>query len=300
MSTLEDKVVFITGAARGIGAQSARIAAARGARVALAGMEPERLSELQRELGDRHVWCECDVTDQAALDRAVGHTLGKLGRIDAVIANAGIANHGTVATSPANAVARTIEVNLIGVTRTVSAAVHPLIDSGGYFLLVSSAAAFGALPGMAAYAASKSGVEAFGEALRLELAHKGVAVGVAHPGWIDTDMVRDAKKDFATFGEMQRRLPWPLNTTTSIDVCAGAFVDAIERRKRKVYVPESLALVAALRWVTSSRVGAAVLTRQAKAQIPRLEAEVQALGRAFGSTCVETTVSGEGSASSAE
>ena len=73
----------------------------------------------------------------------------------------------------------------------------------GYYLLVSSAAALAAVPGLAAYAASKSGVEHFGNALRLELAHKGVAVGVAHPCWIDTDLVRDARDDLGAFDRLR-------------------------------------------------------------------------------------------------
>src|SRR5688500_2621423 len=72
---LAGRVVLITGAARGIGAHTARGAAARGARIALLGLEPHRLAALHTELGDRHVWHECDVTDQVSLDRAVAATV---------------------------------------------------------------------------------------------------------------------------------------------------------------------------------------------------------------------------------
>ncbi|HEX2091312.1 MAG TPA: SDR family NAD(P)-dependent oxidoreductase [Longimicrobiaceae bacterium] len=120
-SSLAGKVVLITGPARGIGAETARMLAAREARLSLVGREPERLAALAAELGGGHPWFECDVTDQAALDRAVAGTVEALGGIDVVVANAGIASNGTVAVGPVEALVRTIEVNLIGVVRTVSA-----------------------------------------------------------------------------------------------------------------------------------------------------------------------------------
>ena len=99
---LENKVVMITGAARGIGAETARRAAAKGARVSLVGLEPERLRALADELGDRAAWFEADVTDQASMDGAVAGTVAAFGGIDVVLANAGVGNSGTVAISPAD------------------------------------------------------------------------------------------------------------------------------------------------------------------------------------------------------
>ena len=113
--------MLITGPARGIGEETARALAARGARLSLVGLEPERLAALAAELGDGHVWFECDVTEQAALERAAEGTVEALGGIDVVIANAGIASNRTVAVGPVDALVRTIEVNLVGVVRTVCA-----------------------------------------------------------------------------------------------------------------------------------------------------------------------------------
>lgn len=287
MTNLKDKVVFITGAARGIGAACAKQLAARGARCVLAGMEPDKLSALQAELGSDHAWFECDVTQQSTLDSAVRGAVERFGGIDVVLANAGIANNGTIAVNPIDAVARVIDVNLTGVARTVSATLPSVISRRGYYLLVSSAAAFRPMPGMAAYAASKVGVEHFGSAVRLEVAHHGVGVGIAHPGWIDTDMVRDVKKDFSTFNEMLKRMPWPLNKTISVEECAAGFVAGIERRAEKVYVPSSLILIAGIRNLINSSFANSVLAKQAAEQIPQLEAEVKALGRAFGTSSVE-------------
>lgn len=294
--SLEGKVVFVTGAARGIGAETARIAARRGARLALVGMEPEKLAALATELGGRHTWAECDVTNQASLERAVEHAAATLGGIDVVVANAGIASAGTVSVTPVEALTRVIDVNLNGVVRTVATTLSYVTERRGYYLLVSSAAALRALPGMATYAASKSGVEQFGSALRLELAHKGVGVGVAHPSWIDTDLVRDAKHDISTFEQMLKRLPGPFGATTSVETCAEAFVEAMESRKNKLYVPRSLAFFSAIRPLLAGPLMDAVIRRDARTSVPQFEREVQSLGRAFGRQSVGF---GEKAASSA-
>lgn len=285
--TVAGKIVLITGPARGIGAETARQLAARGARLSLVGMEPELLRALAAELGAEHVWMECDVTDQSALEHAVETTVAALGGIDVVVANAGIASNGTVAITPVEALARTIEVNLTGVVRTVSATLPHVAARQGYFLLVSSAAALAALPGMSAYAASKSGVEQFGNVLRLEVAHKGVQVGVAHPSWIDTDLVRDAQHDLESFDEVLRTLPGAFGSVTSVHDCAAAFVKAIERRSRKIYVPGSLARLALMRQLFSSRMSEYLLGRHARRLVPKVEGELQSLGRSFGANSVE-------------
>lgn len=277
---LAGKVVLITGAARGIGEHTARLAAARGATVVLAGLEPERLAAVAAETGG--AWFEADVTDQAALDRAVAGAVERYGRLDAVVANAGIAPRGTIVVGDIEAMAHTVRVNLIGVMRTAKAAVDHLIASRGYLLLVSSAAAFAALPGMAAYSASKAGVEQFGNAIRLELRHRGVAVGTAHMSFVDTDLVRDAQEDLPQFQETLGKLPWPVGGVSSVEACAKAFVDAIERRRRKVYVPRAVGLVQAVRSVVGSPLSEAILGRGARTAIPRMEERVRTLGRAFG------------------
>ncbi|GAA4876430.1 SDR family oxidoreductase [Actinomycetospora straminea] len=283
-AALRDKVLFITGAARGIGEETARRAAALGAHVAAVGMEPERLEKLVTELGPGHTWAECDVTDQESLDAAVAQTVAELGGIDVVVANAGIANHGTVATSPADVIARVMEVNLIGVSRTVSATVAEVEKRRGYVLLVSSLAAFTALPGMAAYCGAKAGVENYGNALRFELAHRGIGVGTAHMGWIDTDLVRDVKADSSTFEDTLKKLPYPLGALTSVEDCADAFLEGIAKRKRRIFVPKAVALVAAMRPLTFSSLGDLPVLAQAKTMVPRLEEQFRKTGCTFGAT----------------
>jgi NAD(P)-dependent dehydrogenase (short-subunit alcohol dehydrogenase family) len=281
-SSLADKVVVITGAARGIGEQVARRAVQKGARVALIGLEPERLKALAGELGAH--WSPCDVTDQATVDFAVASTVEAYGRIDVIVANAGVANIGTVRTGPVESLVRTINVNLNGVVRTVSAALPHLVESKGYALMISSAAAFTALPGMAAYCASKAGVEQFGNVLRLEVAHLGVDVGTAHPIWIDTDMVRGFKEDMPSYREARKKLPWPTSTEVSVDDCAAMLIRGIEKRKRRVFVPRSIGLVQALRAIVLSPFSDAVIKRATGhgAMITAMEEEVKGLGRSFG------------------
>ena len=280
---LEDRVALVTGAARGIGEATARALADRGLRLGLVGLEPERLEALAAELGPDHTWVECDVTDQDAVDAAVRTVVDELGGVDVVVANAGVANHGTIRTSPVSALVRTIDVNLIGVVRTVSATLPHVVERQGYVLLVSSAAAFTAMPGMAAYMASKAGVEQFGNGLRLEVAHLGVDVGVAHMTWIDTDLVRDMKDDLPSFRRALTRMPGPLGAFTSVEECATAFVDAVEHRTRKVFVPGSLRWVESMRTVVLGRRAEVQLRRQAARLVPALEAETAETGRHFGS-----------------
>jgi NAD(P)-dependent dehydrogenase (short-subunit alcohol dehydrogenase family) len=284
---LDGRVVLITGAARGIGAQLARMVAARS----------ERLAALAVELGDEHAWAECDVTDQAGLERAVAEVVARLGGIDVVVANAGVAPYGTVAVAPPDALARTVEVNLIGVMRTVSATLPEVFARRGYLLLISSVAAFSALPGLAAYAAAKAGVEQFGNVLRLEVAHRGVAVGTAHPIWIDTDLVRDAREDLDVAGTT-RRLPGPLGRTYSVEECASALLRGIERRQRRVFVPRSMAILQAARTLLNSSVGDLVLRGPARTSVPEMEQRVRELGRSFGRHSMAQTRTGPGDSGS--
>lgn len=280
---LSGRAVLVTGAARGIGEHTARALAARGARVALVGLEADRLAALAGELGPQHRWFEADVTDQDAVDAAVAGAVDAFGGLDVVLANAGVANNNTVAVSPPAVVVRTIDVNLIGVVRTVSAALPHVIARRGYVCITASAASFTVLPGMAAYCASKAGVEAFANALRLEVAHKGVRVGTIHPSWIDTDLVRDQKAESQTFNDMLRELPWPMGQTTSVADCVAAIVDGIEHRRRKVFVPREIAVVAAARTLVLGPVGEFFTRLRARTAVPKLEAEAVS-GRWFGAS----------------
>jgi NAD(P)-dependent dehydrogenase (short-subunit alcohol dehydrogenase family) len=233
---LQGRTILVTGAARGIGAESARKLAARGAQVALAGLEPEQLERVAAECGPGAAWFECDVTDDAALEAAVDGTLSRFGAIDGVIANAGVAPAGMVRSMDPAPFERTIDINLLGVWRTVRLAVPHVVERRGYILIVASLAAFAHTAGMAAYTASKAGAEAFGDALRSELRHLGVDVGVGYFSWIATDLVAGAD-DHPVFGRARAELPGPLGKTYPVSAVGDAVVDGFERRRRYVVVP---------------------------------------------------------------
>jgi len=232
------KTVLITGAARGIGAETARRLARGGARLALVGLEPERLRELTRELGGDAFAVEADVRDAAAVRQAVEHAVERFGGIDVVIANAGVAYSASAERMPPAEVQTTIDVNLGGVINTVRASLPGLTASRGQLILVASLAAALQMPLLAAYSASKAGVHAYGNCLRLELAGRGVTVTVAYFGFIDTDMGRLAGGSrssahlLAAAGPLGRLLP--------VSKAVDAMITGIERRSRRIVAPKAI------------------------------------------------------------
>jgi len=280
MASVDGKVVFITGGAAGVGAEVARRLHARGARLLLTDVDAGALASFAAALGgDRVLTVTADVRDLPAMQAAVGAGVQRFGGVDVVVANAGIATYGSVLQVDPAAFKRLMDVNVLGVFHTVRAALPAIVERRGYVLVVSSLAAFTAAPGLAPYNASKAAVEQFANALRLEVAHHGVDVGSAHMSWVDTAMVRDTKTDLSTFGEMLSKLPYPVNVTTSVEKCGAAFVDGIEGRKTRVYCPR---WVGALRWLkplVSTRIGEAPIKKFVPDLLPRMDAEVVALGR---------------------
>ncbi|MET9631376.1 SDR family oxidoreductase [Lentzea sp. NPDC006480] len=228
------KVVLITGAARGIGAEVARQLAARGARLALVGLEKAQLEEVARQTGGK-AW-EADVTDWDVLERVTNEVAEHFGAIDVVIANAGIAATGFVRSMDPKAFERVIEVNLLGVWRTVRTALPHLIRSRGYCLVVSSLAAIVHIPGNAAYSAAKAGCEAFADSLRAEVRHLGVDVGTAYFSWISTDMVNSAD-EHPVFGKLRKGMPGVAGKKYPVRNVGRAVVRGVEKRAKAVHVP---------------------------------------------------------------
>jgi NAD(P)-dependent dehydrogenase (short-subunit alcohol dehydrogenase family) len=236
MRNVKGKVVLVTGAARGTGAGVARALAAKGAKVALVGLEAEELAAVAKECGpDAGAW-EADVTSWADLEKATAEIVARYGRIDVVLANAGIAATGFTRSIDPAAFERVINVNLIGVWRTVRVTLPHLIESKGYALLMSSAAAIIHIPGNAAYSAAKAGVEAFANALRAEVRHLGVDVGVVHPTWISTDMVNSAD-EHPVFGEMRAANGGLASKTYPLSVAVDLISAGVAKRARAVHVP---------------------------------------------------------------
>jgi NAD(P)-dependent dehydrogenase (short-subunit alcohol dehydrogenase family) len=236
-----NRTVLITGAGRGIGADAARRLARRGARLALLDLDAGALERVAAEIGIAQAAAfACDVTDTAQLDAAVTGAGERFGGIDIVIANAGIVTVGTVETIAPEDFERVIEVDLLGVWRTIRATLPQVIERRGYILAVSSLAAAAHAPLMGSYAAAKAGVEALANSLRGELAHRGTDVGVAYFGFIDTEMVSGAYEHPAA-AEANRRLERLAPTFVSRPLPVGrageAIVRGVERRARRVCAP---------------------------------------------------------------
>ncbi|MGV9348379.1 short-chain dehydrogenase/reductase [Streptomyces spiralis] len=274
-SPLRGRTVVITGAARGLGAALAHELARREARLALLGHEAPGLDALATSLPTATMAIEVDVTDPCGLDDAASAVRGRLGRPSAVVANAGIAEGGPFATSDPASWRRVVDVNLTGSAQTARAFLPDLTVTAGYFLQIASLASLGATPMMSAYCASKAGVEAFAHALQAEVAHEGVAVGVAYPAWADTDMIREAE-GFAALHELRAHMPPGVRNIRPADVVAARLARAVERRSTAVYIPAWLRLLQPLRWALPP-----VVLRLARRDLPRWDAgrPLRATGR---------------------
>ena len=282
MGSVNGKVALITGGANGIGAEVARRLHEKGAKLVLTDLDEVLLKEVATRLGeDRVVTATADVRDLAAMQAATTKGIERFGGIDIVIANAGIATSGSVLAVDPQAFKTLIDVNVVGVFNTVRAALPSVIERRGYVLIVSSAAAYAPAAGMVPYDTSKAGVEHFANALRLEVAHRGVDVGSAHMLWIDTPMVREGKADSEAMREMLRRLPGPLGKTTSVEKCGEAFLKGIENRKRQINCPSFVGLMRWLKPLLSSRLGESMTLKSVPELLPKMDAEVAAAGRSM-------------------
>jgi NAD(P)-dependent dehydrogenase (short-subunit alcohol dehydrogenase family) len=291
---ISGQVVFVTGAARGIGAAAAKQLAAKGAKLALVGLEPDELAKVAAECGPDAAWFEADVTDTAAIEAAVQGTVERFGGIDVVIANAGIGAAGFVRSIDPAAWERVVEVNLLGSWRTVRAGLPHVIERRGYVLQVASVAAIAHPPSMSAYCASKAGIEAFADCLRTEVAHLGVDVGVAYFSWIDTDMVRGADAH-PGLGELRKRISsGPMKKTYPLSDVAQAIARGVERRARHVTVPGWIRAALLLRGPL-----AIAADRQARREVPAVEAEMQAAIEREGAAAASAPVGAGGAADSA-
>jgi NAD(P)-dependent dehydrogenase (short-subunit alcohol dehydrogenase family) len=243
------RTVFITGAARGIGAAAAQRLHAKGANVALVGLEPERLAALADRLGERAAWFEADVTDADALQEAVDGAVARFGGIDVAIANAGIAFIGSLAHAPVEQVERTLAVNFMGVWRTDRAVIEQIMQRRGYLLNIASLAAVAHAPLMGPYTAAKAGVEALTDALRMETAASGARVGCAYFGFIDTDLVKAAYAQ-PSAQLSNARVPAFLRGPAPLSTAINAIERGVERRSARVWAPRWVGAMIALRGLT--------------------------------------------------
>lgn len=257
---LTDKTVLLTGGASGIGAAAARLLVARGARVALVDLDEAGLAAMAGELGeDRARAFPGSVTDRAQLDAIVAEVLDWTGSLDVCWANAGIAAEppATIATIDEAVFERVVEVDLLGVWRTVRACLPAVTAARGHFLLTASTYAFANGAVNAPYAAAKSAVESFGRSLRGELAGTGTTAGVLYPGWIETPIVQTSRHQDPIAMELTSiGFPGALGRLIPAPDLAEAAIRGIERRRPRTVHPQPWPIYSALRGLVNPLIDA--------------------------------------------
>jgi NAD(P)-dependent dehydrogenase (short-subunit alcohol dehydrogenase family) len=234
---IEGKVVLITGAANGIGRDTARRLAQRGARLALVDLDAEGVERAAAEIDGEAEPFVADVSERDSIAAAITAARERFGGIDVAIANAGISGTPQPSTLvPDEEFERIIRINLLGVWWTLSGVLPDVIERQGYLLGVASLAAAVPTPLIAAYGASKAGVHSIGRTLRFELAHTGAKAGTAYFAEIDTDMTRIAHK-VPIIERTLASIPEPLHRVQPVEVASKAVVRGIERRSRRICVP---------------------------------------------------------------
>jgi len=244
---LHGKVALVTGGARGIGLETARLLHDRGATVAILDLERADAEAAAESIGERTLALDADVTDPRAMDLAVGEVVQRFGGLDVVVANAGIApKPRPMSAMGSEEFERVIDVDLLGVWHTVRPALPQIIEHQGHVVVVASVYAF--MNGMMAapYAMAKAGVEALGRSLRVELAPHGASAGVAYFGFIDTDMVRDALAD-PIGRRVQDIAPGFMIKRLTPPVAGAAIVNGIERRAPRMIAPRWWAALSVMR-----------------------------------------------------
>lgn len=248
---LSGKVALVTGGARGIGFATARALAARGASVVIVDLNAEAVEAAAAQVHDtRALGLPGDVTDRGAMQQAVAATVERFGGLDVVVANAGVASRvATFRAMSSESFERVLDVNLMGVFRTVDAALPEIVRRSGHVVVVSSIYAFTNGVGAVPYAMSKAAVEQFGRALRLELVPHGASASVAYFGFIDTEMVHRAIDQDPLADAMLASLPKPLHKRLQPKAAGEAIVRGIERRQPRIIRPRRWVVMSVLRGI---------------------------------------------------
>lgn len=249
---LNGKVALVTGAARGIGFETARQMHMRGASVAVLDLDADEAQEAAERIGPRAIGLGGDVTDQSALMNAVATVVEDFGGLDVAVANAGIAQKqfATVRAISGEEWERVFEVDMLGVWRTVRATLPQIVERKGQMIVVSSVYAFANGMGNSPYAVAKAGVEQLGRALRVELRPHGASASVAYFGWVDTKLVQDTFKQEDSDRIRELSPEWLLKRITPEEAGAG-LVHGIEERAPRIFVPKWWRYVSALRGVVN-------------------------------------------------
>lgn len=247
---LAGTVVLITGGNGGIGAATTRALLGRGARVVVADIDPRTPSRAAELHPTNALGGVADVRDPASLEAAVALAVERFGRLDVVIANAGLlAKAATLRTTPTADLEATLAVNVTGVANTVTAALPHVIAQQGQVVVISSVFAFLNGMGTIPYAMSKAAVEQLGRGLRVELADRGVSVLTAYFSLVQTDMIARGVDEDPVVMELLGTLPKVMLARITPEQAAAAIVDGLERRAVRVVKPGVWRPVSALRGV---------------------------------------------------
>ena len=266
MTPIKGLIVLITGGASGIGAATARALKAKGAVPVLVDCDAQQLAATAADIGVAS-FC-ADVTDLAACEAAVAHTLNLYGRLNVVWANAGIASFGPLRLTDIDAWKRCVDVNVFGTLNIVRAALPFVIDQRGYVLATASVSSFAHPPGVSSYAASKAAVEAMCNSWRIELASYGVAVGTIYASWVQTKMVTEGDMHPA-FVRLKNTMPPVMSRTMPAQQAADMILRGIEQRARRIWIP---GWVRVLHWLR-----AALHTRTAEYPLLQAAPEMERL-----------------------
>jgi short-subunit dehydrogenase len=232
------KVVCITGASSGIGRALAAAFAREGARVGVLARREDRLRELCEEIraaGGTAEFAVADASDRIATREAIRSLSARLGPCDILVANAGVGATNTATDLNVDAAEKVIRTNLLGPMYAFEAVLPEMLSRRtGHLVAVSSVAAFKGLPTAAAYCASKAGLNAYMESLRISLRSKKIAVTTICPGFVRTEMTE------------KQKMIWVLEP----EVAAQKIVRAIERRKKVYCFPKRMrGLIELTRWL---------------------------------------------------
>ena len=236
---LNGKVALVTGAARGIGYETARQLHLRGASVAVVDLDPGQAREAAERVGEQALGIGADVTDQAAMQAAVAETVERFGGLDLAVANAGIAQSqvATVRGIGGEEWERVFEVDMMGVWRTVRAALPQIVERKGHIVVTGSIYSWTNGVLNSPYAVAKAGVEALGRGLRSELMPLGASAGVVYYGWVDTRLVQDGfEREHSD--RMQENVPAWLLKRIQPDEAAAALIRGIEERAPRTFAPK--------------------------------------------------------------
>jgi NAD(P)-dependent dehydrogenase (short-subunit alcohol dehydrogenase family) len=248
--SLSGKVALVTGGARGIGFATAKELVARGAKVIVVDLHDDAVQQAATQLGGAALGIAADVTDREAMGDVVATAVERFGGLDVIVANAGIASRGaTTLAAEEDQFERVLEVNLLGVWRSVRAALPEIARRQGHVVVVASIYAFLNGVGAAPYAMAKAGVEQFGRALRVELAPHGASASVAYFGYIDTEMVHQAIDADPLVERMMAASPKVLHKRLPPSEAGRAIVRGIERRQARIIRPRRWTALSVLRGI---------------------------------------------------